>query len=176
VLARLDRIKGVERSLANRAGILVRVSLAKTANPDQVAEKALGALAEEQAEPVRLAGDDLERALDREEWLEADELSAIEFRTLVVRNVRAFAKAEGLDEETGAKLVKIAEEVWDRQARTAATQRNRPGGMDWRALCSTFASAFIDRAKDLLAPPQVERLEQARDHLLGGAPPRDKGR
>jgi hypothetical protein len=175
VLARLDKIKGVERSLANRAGTLIRVSLAETAKTDRVAEEALGVLAEGKAAPTRLTGDDLEQALAREDWREADELSAIEFRTLVVRKVRAFAQAEELNKETADKLVKIAEQEWDRQATTAAKPR-RAGGTDWRARCVKFASAFLDRAKALLTARQVERLEQAGARLLGGDPPKGKRR
>ena len=99
-------------------------------------------------------------------------MSGIEFRTLAVRRVRAFAESEKLDQETADKLVRIAEEECDRLARGADGARPKPagGGTGWDARRAEFVSAFLDRAKDLLTAPQVERLRQARDRLLGGQP------
>jgi hypothetical protein len=174
VLARLNEIKGVERGLANRAGTLIRVSLDETADLDRVAEEALDVLAREKAEPTRLTGDDLGQALKREEWQEADELSAIEFRTLVARQVRGFADAEQLDKVTADNLVKIAEEVWDSQARAAAAQPRPRGGTNWTARCREFSSAFIDRAREVLTAQQLERLWHAGDRLREGEPPKGK--
>lgn len=172
MLARLDQIEGVERSRADRAGTLVCVSLAAAADPDKVAEQVAKVFAEEKRQSTRLTGEDLKQALAREKWYGPDELSAIEFRTLAVRRVRGFAESEKLDQDTAAKLVQIAEEEWDRLANAAdSPERKRPGGgTDWNARCVAFAAAFIGRAKDLLTPPQVERLKQARDGLLGGKP------
>jgi hypothetical protein len=87
VLARLDEIDGVERSYANRAGTLLRLSVAASADPDRVTGEALRALGNRR-NPTRLADDERDQALGQEEWRGADridELSAIEFRTLALR-------------------------------------------------------------------------------------------
>ena len=172
MLARLDRIEGVEGSRANRAGTLVRVSVAAAADPNRVAEEVGERLAEEGRSPARLTGDCLRQALAQEEWYGPEELLAVEFRTLAVRRVRTFAESEKLDQETADKLVRIAEEECDRLAKGADTARPKPagGGTGWDARRAEFASAFLDRAQDLLTAPQVERLRQMRDRLLGGQP------
>ena len=59
MLARLDHIEGVEGSRANRAGTLVRVSVADVADPERVAEEVGKRLAEEERRPSRLTGDGL---------------------------------------------------------------------------------------------------------------------
>jgi hypothetical protein len=90
VLARLDRIDGVERSYVNRTGTLLRLSVAPSADPERVAFEALKVLGEGNRNPARLASQALDQALEQEEWRAADrvnELSAIEFRTLAVRRV-----------------------------------------------------------------------------------------
>jgi hypothetical protein len=87
VLARLDRIEGVERSYTDGTGTLLRLSVAASADPDEVASEALVVLGAERA-PSRLAGKELDEALARAEWRDAGrvrELSAIEGRTLAVR-------------------------------------------------------------------------------------------
>ena len=89
MLARLDRIDGVERSYADGTGTLLRLSVAASADPDKVASEAVGVLGEERT-PSRLAGKELDEALAQTEWRDASrvrELSAIEFRTLVGRRL-----------------------------------------------------------------------------------------
>jgi hypothetical protein len=87
VLARLDEIDGVERSYANRAGTLLRLSIAASADPDRVSGEALRVLGDRR-NPTRLGDDERDQALGQEEWRGADrvgELSAIERRTLILR-------------------------------------------------------------------------------------------
>jgi hypothetical protein len=90
VLARLDQIDGVERSYANRTGTLIRVSVAPGADRNRVAGEVLKALGEGNRNVSRLADSELGRALEKEEWRDASrvrELSAIEYRTLVLRGL-----------------------------------------------------------------------------------------
>jgi hypothetical protein len=175
VLARLDKIKGVEKTQANRAGTLVRISVAASADADKVAAAAAEVLTGEKRKAVRLKGADLERALSKETWYGPDELSAIEFRTLALRSIQRFAEAEELNKETTDKLSKIAEEEWDRLAKAAAAAEKRPGsGTDWSARCAAFATAFLGRARDVLSAGQLERLQKKSEDLMGGKPP--KGR
>ena len=88
MLARLDQIDGVERSYANRSGTLIRLSVAPAADPERVAREVPEVLADEGRGASRLAGSELEQALEGEEWRHAGrvrELSQIEFRTLALR-------------------------------------------------------------------------------------------
>jgi hypothetical protein len=157
VLARLGKVQGVERCLANRTGTLIRVTVAPTAERDKVAEEVLKVLAAANREPVRLTGAELRKALAGEEWRPPDELSAIEFRTLAVRRVRAFAADEKLARSVTEKLVRITEEHWDRIARKVKGQDTKT---DWAARCARAAAAVADQAKGLLPAEQAERLRR----------------
>jgi hypothetical protein len=89
VLARLDRIDGIERSYTNRAGTLLWVSVAPSADPERVAADTIRVLGE-QRNPTQLLGAELVEALAKEEWRDSErvgELSAIEFRTLALRGL-----------------------------------------------------------------------------------------
>ena len=89
MLARLDRIEGVERSYTDGTGTLLRLSVAASADPDKVASEAVGVLGEERT-PSRLAGKEFDETLAQAEWRDAGrvrELSAIEYRTLAVRRL-----------------------------------------------------------------------------------------
>jgi copper chaperone CopZ len=163
VLASLDKINGVEASSTNYTGTLVRISVTTAADRDQVAERVRKALAGKGGEPVALAGDELKRVLGQEQWRGAGrigELSAIEFHTLVLYRVKTFAKAEKLDKEATNKLVKIAEEQWDRITKEAkkdgATQPE-----DWGNRCKKALPLFLEQAKEVLTAEQVERFRQA---------------
>jgi hypothetical protein len=88
VLARLDRIDGVERSYANRSGTLLRLSLSPSADPDRVAGEVPQVVGGKNRTPTRLVGQELAQALEREEWRAVDrvgELSDIECRTVALR-------------------------------------------------------------------------------------------
>jgi hypothetical protein len=187
VLARLDKIDGVEKSLANQSGTMIRVSAKSVETRDTVAEEATKLLTEEKREPVRLAGEQFDRALKTEQWRETgrvSELSAIEFRTLIGRRLKSFAQTEKLDEEKTDKLLKFAEEEWERLGKLAAEKTRESGAseknegsesktktksseakssarnVDWRGLRLQFGAALADRAKELLTEQQVERLKQ----------------
>jgi hypothetical protein len=162
VLRRLDKIEGVEASSANYTGTMIRISVT-TADREKVAERVSKALAEKRGKPVALEGDDLKWALEKEQWRVAGrigELSAIEFHTLVLYRVKTFAKADKLDKEATDKLVKIAEEQWQRIAKEVkkdgATQPE-----DWGNRCKKSLPAFLDRAKEVLTAEQVERFQQS---------------
>lgn len=163
-LAALDKLEGVERSFANRTGTMVRVTVAAAADREKVAGEVSKLLAGNKRGPVRLGGDELERALDKEEWRETKriaELSAIEFRTLALGQVREFAATEKLDAKLTEELVKLAEEEWDRTAgRAVGDVKPASYAKNWSARCSQFAASFADRAKGLLSAEQHARLKE----------------
>jgi hypothetical protein len=165
VLALLDKLPGVERTFANHTGSMVRVSVAASADPEKVGEQSLKVLREQKHKPVQLAGAELTEALEKQEWRESErvgELSAIEFRTLGLRQVRAFAAKEMLDKETTDKLEKIAEEVWDKLVKESAPEDpKQPGKIDWNVRCHKFVVAVVDRAKSFLTPDKTERLKES---------------
>jgi len=165
VLAQLQRVEGVEKAYANHSGRLFRVSVSPTADREKVAAGLLKALSDPTRKPVRLTGDEFRRALEQEEWRDVErvgELSAIEFRTLGLRRVATFAEEEKLDKESADKLVKMAEEEWDRLAQESTVEESKHAGKtDWSVRCSQFARAVSKRAVSVLTTEQVDRLKQA---------------
>lgn len=155
VLAGLDKLEGVERSLANRTGTMIRVTAA--VDQEKVAGQVAKYLADSKRTPVRLVGDQLRRALDNEEWRDARriaELSGIEFRTLFLRRVAHFAKAENLDEKITRKLTQLSDRQWDRI----------PKAGDPKAVykaCEEVADAIAHETDGLLSREQIERLKRA---------------
>jgi hypothetical protein len=102
-------------------------------------------------------------------------LSAIEFRALALYRIKTFAQAEKLNKETADKLVKMAENQWERIAQEAkketATQPE-----DWGNRCKKSIPAFIAQAKEILSDEQLERFKKAlmtpcRDEDCPEAPP-----
>jgi hypothetical protein len=91
VLARLDAIRGVNKSFANQSGTMVRVQVVADANLEQIMEDLTGVLQDEAGRsPERVPVDESMQLLEHEEWRDATrvaELSMIEFRTLTVRAV-----------------------------------------------------------------------------------------
>jgi hypothetical protein len=178
-LAGLDKLEGVERSLANRNGTMIRVTVAAAADREKVAGAVAKYLADNKRAPVRLAGDELTRVLDQEEWRDAGrigELSAIEFHTLALHRVKTFAKVEKLDKEAAAKLVQIAEQQWERISQEAKNDRaTQPE--EWASRCrKSLLPVLLERVKDVLTAEQVERFQQTltgpcRDEDRPEAPP-----
>ena len=120
VLASVDKIDGVQESSANYTGTMIRVSVTRANDRAKVTEAVRKVLDENK--PVALAGDDFQLALEREQWRETwrvGELSAIEFHVLALHRVKTFAKAERLDNEATDKLVKLAEQQWERISKGA---------------------------------------------------------
>jgi hypothetical protein len=137
---------------------MIRVSAATAADRDKVAEAVRQALADKGLKPVVLAGDDLRSAVEKEEWRETrriGELSIVEFRTLVPYRIRAFARAEKLDEAATDKLLNIAERQWDRLAKETA----QPD--DFVARCKKALPQFLEQAREVLSDEQVERFKNA---------------
>jgi hypothetical protein len=165
VLALLDKIPGVERSFANHTGTMVRVSVAGSADPEKIAEQVARVLTEGKRNPTRLTGEEVKEALGKQQWREGErvgELSAIEFRTLGLRQVQTFAEKEKLDKATIDKLVKIAGEEWDRLVDESAPEDPKQSGkIDWKARCRKFDLAVVERARSVLMPDQVERLKES---------------
>jgi hypothetical protein len=160
VLARLDKVEGVEKSSANRTGTMLRISVASSADRDKVAEATREILTKDNRKPVLLSGGELKQALAKEEWGSPADLSAIEFRTFALHRVKTFAEAEKLDKEASSKLVKIAEQQWERMAKggDCCGKVKQPG--DWVAQFKQFAASVPDQAKELLVAEQTERLRQ----------------
>src|SRR5262249_34527386 len=158
VLASLDKIDGVEASSANYTGTMIRISVKTGTDRKKVAEAVRKALSERSGKPIAVVGDKLKQALEREQWREAGrigELSAIEFHTLVLHRVKNFGKAEKLDAEATDKLVKIAEQQWERITKEA----KKDGATQPEARMSLPIS--LERVKEVLTAEQVERFKQS---------------
>lgn len=90
MLARLDKIAGVDRSFANHSGTLIRLALRSGADTEQVATEAISLLGDgtEKFTAVKVPGGDVAAVIHREQWRDAvriRELSVIEYRTLGLR-------------------------------------------------------------------------------------------
>jgi hypothetical protein len=161
VLESLDKLDGIGASSANYTGTMIRISATTSTDRDKVAEAARKALTDEDRKAVRLAGDELKRALDQEEWRVAGrigELSAIEFHTLALHRFKTFAKAEKLDKKTSDKLVEIAEQQWERLSKEAnAEGATRPE--DWGRRIKASLPIFLERAKGILTAEQLKRFK-----------------
>jgi hypothetical protein len=163
MLASLDKIDGVEASSANYTGTMIRISATTTADRDKVAEAVRKGLAEKNKKPVAITGAELRLAVAMEEWRETGrigELSIIEFHTLVPHKIRAFAKAEKLDQEVADKLVKLAERHWDRVLQEAKKEKvTQPDALLDRGRKSL--PRFLEQSKEVLTDEQVERFKKA---------------
>jgi hypothetical protein len=161
VLTSLDKINGVQASSTNYTGTLIRIAVTRAADRARVAEEVRKALAGNK--PAALAGDELKRALEKEQWRESGrvgELSAIEFRTMALYRIKTFAQAEKLDKQTADRLTKIAEDQWERLAGEAEKDKaTRPE--DWADRCRKSIPAFLGRAREVLTDDQVERFKKA---------------
>jgi hypothetical protein len=160
VLTSLDKIDGVQASSTNYTGTMIRVAVTTATDRAKVTEEVRKVLGENK--PVALAGDELESALEKEQWRETwrvGELSAIEFRVLARYRIKTFAEAEKLDKETTDKLVKMAEEQWERLAREAKKEKaTQPE--DWGNRCKKSIPVFLAQAKEVLSDEQVERFKK----------------
>jgi hypothetical protein len=161
VLASLDKIDGVQASSTNYTGTMIRVAVTTATDRAKVAEEVRKVLAANK--PVALAGDDLKRALEKEQWRETrqvGELSAIEFRTMALYRIKTFAQAEKLDKETTDKLTTMAEDQWQRLAQEAKKEKaTQPE--DWGNRGKKSIPVFLARAKEVLTDDQVERFKKA---------------
>jgi hypothetical protein len=163
VLASLDKIDGVEASSANYTGTMIRISVKTGTDRERVAERVRKALCEKNGKPVALVGDKLKQAIEREQWRETGrigELSAIEFHTLFLHRVKTFAKAEKLDVEATDKLVKIAEQQWERVTKQAEKDGTTEPE-DWGNQGKKSLPISLERVKEVLTAEQVERFKQA---------------
>jgi hypothetical protein len=163
VLISVGKIAGVEASAANYTGTLIRISVTPAADRNGVTEAVRKALTQEGHSAVPLTSVELKRALDREQWRDADrigELTAIEFHTMALHRVKNFAKSEKLDKPTSDKLVKVLEQQWERISKEAqedgATQPE-----DWVNRCRKFLPVLLEQAKEVLTTEQMERFQQA---------------
>jgi hypothetical protein len=120
VLARLDRLDGVERSFVNHTGTLLRLSLRPDGDADRVAEEA-GRVLTDEADGVSATRLDVAvagPALRDEEWRDRErvgELSVIEARTLIVRGLVALGLV--------AALLSLGVAWWRRRARSRSSSR-----------------------------------------------------
>jgi hypothetical protein len=162
LLASLDKIDGVRASSANYTGTMIRIAVNTAADRDQVAERARKLFSEEDRKAVALSGDELRQALETEQWRGAGqigELTAIEFHTMALHRVKAFAKAEKLNTATADKLTKMAEEQWDRMIKGAQEAKaTRPEDLANR--CKECIPAFLGQAKGILTAEQFEQFKR----------------
>ena len=176
VLARLNKIEGVEKSFTNRTGTLLHISVAPSADRDKVAAAVRDDLTKDNRKPVLLARDESEQALAKEKWSSPGDLSAIEFRTLALHRVKTFAQSEKLDKEAADKLLKLAARQWDRLAQGEDCCKQPAQGKDcckqqqpadWLRRFHSFAAALAEPAKELLSAEQAKRLQEALSKRLG---------
>lgn len=165
MLEQLDKINGVEASSANHTGTMLRISVKTGTDREKVAEVVRKRLAGDDRKPVRLKGDELKAALDKERWRTKErigELTTMEFRKLALDRIRDFIQREKVADETAAKLLKIAEVQWDRLAQHAEIKEPKqlPHKIDWKRRCREFATAFTEKAEGLLTPIQRQRFKE----------------
>jgi hypothetical protein len=159
VLDRLDKIDGVEKSSANWTGTMLRISVVSSADRDKVATAVCEDLTKDNRKPLPLAGEEFKKALVTEKWGSPSELSAFEFRTLALRRVKTFTESEKLDKETSSKLMKIAEQQWERMAKGIDCCKKEQQPADWLDRFKQFAALVPDQTKELLTAEQIERLK-----------------
>lgn len=165
VLARLDKIEGVEASAANHTGTMLRFTLMTGIDREQATAIVQTALQADDRQPVRVEGENLLKALNGETWREKQrirELSAIEFRKLAMQRIETFAENDNLTEEATAKLVTVAGEEWDRLAETVEAREatKSPRTTDWKSVATSFSAALCERAREFLEPGQLDRLQK----------------
>ncbi len=160
-LGEIDGIEGVTRSFSDWTGTLIRVSVAKTTHREAVAERVRAVLTAKQQKPLRIAGDDLTRALQREDWRGANrifELSSYEFNTIAKRRINNFANGEGLKRSERTRLLELVDELWEKAAEGLDTPKPEAYAMYWRNRRNKFVAAYLQRARELLSAEQVENL------------------
>lgn len=155
----------MERSAANHAGKLIRVSIKTGTSRERVAGAVERELLALKGTPTRLTATESTKALQDEIWRGIDrigELTAIEYRTISLDRVRAFVEQEKLDAEASDKLQRLAENQWDRLARSAPTKRGdgHPQKTDWQDRCAQFTKAMMEETTELLSADQRDRLRQ----------------
>ena len=163
VLDRLDKIDGVEASSANYTGTMLCITVKAGADREKVAEAVQKDLAMDKRTPTRTTGDGLTKALKDEEWRGIDrigQLSATEFRKLNLDRVKAFTDEEKLNKDVVDKLLKLAEEEWDRMAKAVDTTEGSkpPHKADWKGRCEEFAKVLVEKSKEMLTADQRDRL------------------
>jgi hypothetical protein len=145
---------------------MVRVSLTATANREKVAAEVQKILTDQRRKPVPVKGDELKGVLTKKEWFETKrvgELSSIEFNILGLRGrVKKFAQAEELDKAATEKLVKIAENQWNRLNKLPEKGKgNHLLDMNKEHEARQLADAVAEGAKDLLTAEQSQKLKNA---------------
>lgn len=170
MLAQLDKVKGVEKSYANRSGKLFRATVSHPENLEKVAKDIKIVLGTRTRSPTRLTGGELSLAVQAEEWRDAEritELTAIEHRTLTIRSVTEFAEKEHLDQERTDLLVKSAEQEWDRLAKEISIElRKDRDKRDWKPIYNRFEATMRKRARTFLSDDQLTRLIDAVESKL----------
>lgn len=167
VLARLNKIEGVEKSFANRTGTMLRICTARSVDCEKVASAISQDLIQDKREPKRLVGEELKEALVQEKWGSPGDLSAIEFRTLALHRIQTFTESEKLNKETAEKLMHLAEQQWDRLAKRidCCSKGYQPSA--WLDRFKQFGVLMSDQTKEFLAADQVERLKGVFSAPLG---------
>ena len=163
VLARIDRVDGVSRSFTNWTGTRLRISIAPAADRSMVADRVGSLLSADERQPARVDGNKVAQALQHESWYSAArlvDLSSYEFRTIAKRRLAAFADAERLDADRRERLLRLVDQLWERSAEGLDQPGSGNGayGQYWRARLDQFIGAYAERAREILTPPQVQKL------------------
>jgi hypothetical protein len=157
VLARLNKIDGVEKSFSNWPGTLLRISVAPSADRDKDAAAVREDLTKDNRKPVLLTGAELKQALEKEEWRMPGELSAIEFRTLAQQDYRQRRLLSCLDRCTHVAIA-YPDSPEAAEARQLAAQiKNDP------ALAQQLCEQLVNQAAALYLA-QAELALRANDH------------
>jgi len=162
VLAQLDKVKGVERSYANRSGTLFRATVSQGEDAERVAKELREVLSSRTRSPTRMVGPELNQALKVEEWRDSEriiELSAIEYHTLTIRSAKEFAADERLNGEQTERLMKSVEEVWSVFAKEISIELSKDRAKrNWQPIYDRFDAALRRRTGGLLSTEQMDRL------------------
>lgn len=166
LLWELQQIPGVEHAYSNWTGTMLRTSVAPSSQPAALAERLRRFFIDKQLNPTQLSDNELTRALRDEQWLGSDriaELSNHEFHTYGSQVIDALVREEGLDAETARKLHAVFEEVWQKSADALGSPppQQEAYAAYWNARRQKLVELFFPRARELLTPPQLEKLMQA---------------
>lgn len=162
-MAQVNRIEGVSQSYSNWTGTILRISARPGADRDAVAERVLAFLAADGQDPGRVQGAEVATSLRNEDWRDLSritDLSSYEFKTVAKRRINAFADNEKLDSTQREKLLNIVDGLWDKSGVGLGSPRLDAAeyAAYWQNRREKFVAAYLERARELLTPEQVQRL------------------
>jgi hypothetical protein len=149
---------------------MIRVSVEHAGERDAVSDRIRSALTGEQKTPVRLAGEELTRVLEKEDWRGVEricELTSYEFNTVARRTINAFADDEQLDQSQRERLVELVDELWEKTGADLARPNPEPDDYAdyWQRRNAAFVAAYLQRTRELLTTEQHEKLARMASHF-----------